>query len=419
MSENFTLICTDCGKQLKEGTFAYLCPDCSPKQLPDNPPAGVLKTVYNYSDILKKFNHESLFDKLKENSFTDILPVSDPTAFSPLKVGNTPWYSFEIETGTAGRMKFFLKDDSQNPTFSFKDRASVVVSAYAKEQGFNTIVAASTGNAGSSLAGICASQKQKAIIIVPETAPAAKLLQIIMYGATLIPVKGNYDAAFDLSLEATRHFGWFNRNTAYNPFTIEGKKIVSFEIFEQSGGNLPELIFVPVGDGVIISGVYKGFEDLMQLGIIQKMPVIVAVQSEKSDNLVRNIENDVFEMRPSSTTADSISVDFPRNYNMAKHYLKKYDGQWLTVSDDQISAAASLLARETGIFAEPAAAAAMAGMLKLTGKDPSVSHRSMLVLSTGSGLKDIQTPLKHIRLPEAIRPDISALKDFLHKNEHQ
>ncbi len=419
MSEHFTLICTDCGKHLEEGTFAYLCPDCSEKQLPDRPPAGVLKTVYNYSDILKKFNHRHVFDKLKENLFTDILPVCNRVSFGPLKAGNTPLYQFEIANGQKEKISFYLKDDSQNPTFSFKDRASQVISAYAKEHGITTIVAATTGNAGSSLAGICASQSQKSIIIVPESAPAAKLIQVIMYGATLIPVKGNYDAAFNLSLEATRHFGWFNRNTAYNPFTIEGKKTVSFEIFEQTCGNLPSHIFVPVGDGVIISGVYKGFEDLMKLGLISEIPVIVAVQSENSDNLVRNIDNDHFEMRPSSTLADSISVDFPRNFNMAKHYLKKYSGQWITVSDDDILNAASMLACETGIFAEPASAAAMAGMMKLIIEKPHISQHSMLVLSTGSGLKDIHTPLKHIHLPKAIAPDMSALKDFLHKNEHQ
>ncbi len=189
----------------------------------------------------------------------------------------------------------YLKDDSQNPTFSFKDRASYIVSAFAKENGINTIVAASTGNAGSSIAGICASQNQKAIVMVPASAPIAKLTQIVMYGATIIPVKGTYDNAFDLSIEASNQFGWYNRNTAYNPLTIEGKKTVSFEIFDQMKETLPDRIFVPVGDGVIISGVYKGFEDLLKLGFIEKIPTIVAVQSSGSDNLIRNIDKKVFE----------------------------------------------------------------------------------------------------------------------------
>ena len=168
----------------------------------------------------------------------------------------------------------YLKDDAQNPTFSFKDRASALVSAWAKEQGITRLVAASTGNAGSSLAGICASQQQQAVIIVPATAPAAKLTQVLMYGATLIPVTGSYDDAFDLSLQLTEKFGWYNRNTAYNPFSTEGKKTVAFELFKELGYRVPDRIFIPTGDGVIISGVYKGFEDLMKIGITEKMPVI-------------------------------------------------------------------------------------------------------------------------------------------------
>jgi threonine synthase len=417
MSQHFTLRCTTCGYTYPKGTFAYLCPVCEQKNNAESPPAGVLRTEYEYDNISAQYNGKHIFEKLSEKSFTDILPIDNPGNFGPLKVGNTPLYHFEIANGQAGKISFYLKDDSQNPTFSFKDRASQLVSAYAKEHQFDTIVAASTGNAGSSLAGICASQKQKAVIIVPETAPAAKLLQIIMYGAILVPVKGNYDSAFDLSVEASKHFSWFNRNTAYNPFTIEGKKTVSFEIYEQFRGKLPEFIFVPAGDGVIISGLYKGFEDLMKLGILKKIPVIVAVQSEKSDNLVRNIEGNTFTMRPSSTIADSISVDYPRNFYMAKGFLQQYNGKWMSVKDEEILSAQAFLSRETGIFAEPAAAAAMAGMLKYNRTQPSDPGTTMLILSTGSGLKDIQTPMKYISMPEPIIPEISALSHFISKQE--
>jgi threonine synthase len=179
---------------------------------------------------------------------------------------------------------------------------------------------------------------------------------------------------------------------------------------------LPSRIFVSVGDGVIISGVYKGFEDLLELGVIDKMPVIVAVQSEKSDNLVRNVESESFEMTPATTIADSISVDYPRNYFMAKSYLRKYKGEWLSVTDEEIIKAASSLARNTGIFAEPAAAAAMAGMLKYSKGVDTNRMNPMLVLSTGSGLKDTKTPMQSITLPQPIKPNIEALSDFIVKN---
>ena len=193
------------------------------------------------------------------------------------------------------------------------------------------------------------------------------------------------------------------------------RSTVSFEIFHQLNGVIPSRIFISVGDGVIISGVYKGFEDLLELGIISKMPTIVAVQSDKSDNLVRNMSNNNFEMKPATTLADSISVDYPRNFHMAIYFLKKYGGEWLTVPDEEIVQAASTLAKNTGIFAEPAAAAAMAGMLKYTRISQNKNLGSMLVLSTGSGLKDIKTPLQSIKLPEPLEPSIEALTAYLSK----
>jgi threonine synthase len=417
MSKSFILTCTDCHQSLPQGKFAYLCPDCQTKQTADNPPRGVLKAIYPYNSIRDSYKPDQLFKQLKKNNFLDILPIEKAESLGPLKVGDTPICTFEIEGSNGEPFVFNLKDDSQNPTFSFKDRASQLVCAYAREQEIDTVVAASTGNAGSSLAGICASQKQRAIIIVPKTAPAAKMIQIIMYGALPVLVDGNYDKAFELSLAATRYFGWFNRNTAYNPFTIEGKKTVAFEIYDQMKGKLPSRIFVPVGDGVILAGLYKGFEDLLLLGIIKRIPVIVAVQSENSSNLVRNMNAGEFTMQPATTLADSISVDYPRNFYMAKSYLETYKGEWLTVSDKEIMEASFRLASETGIFTEPASAAAMAGMIKYIHKRTFTLENPMMVLATGSGLKDIQTPLKHLRIPEPIKPNIEALKEYIRRDE--
>ena len=406
----FEYECVNCGKRFLPTKIVYLCEDCSHTNQPGQPPKGVLKTIYDY-DQLKHQNTD--FEKLLENEFIDLLPIQSVKSFPNLRIGQTPLYSISGLEGQQFSFDLFLKDDSQNPTYSFKDRASALVSAFARENGIDTIIAASTGNAGSSLAGICASQGQKAIIVVPASAPAAKLTQIAMCGAKLVPVQGTYDDAFDLSLEATRQFGWYNRNTAFNPLTIEGKKTVSFEIFQQLGQNVPDRIFVPVGDGVIISGVYKGFEDLLMLGIIDKMPEIVAVQAEKSDNLVRNIKNENFVVVKSSTLADSISVDIPRNYWMARDYLLKYNGKWLTVTDEKIISASKSLSQNTGLFAEPAASAAFAGFLHFH-ENKSIGHGSKnVVLLTGSGLKDLKAVSGLVNIPEPIQPDVNLLKKLI------
>ncbi len=409
-SNKYHYQCTNCNTQFSESEVTYLCPGCNKSNTAILPPKGVLKIIYNYQKLIKE---GISFSKLKQKNFLDLLPIKSLESLPNLKIGNTPLYSIDKINNSKLNFNLFLKDDSQNPTYSFKDRASAIVSAYAKEKGFNTIVAASTGNAGSSLAGICAVQNQKAIILVPESAPIAKLTQILMYGATIIPVKGTYDDAFDLSIKATEEFGWYNRNTAFNPLTIEGKKTVAFELFEQMNFTVPDRIFVPVGDGVIISGVYKGFEDLLRLQIIDHMPIIVAVQAYKSNNLIRNIENTEFEIEKSITIADSISVDIPRNFYMAKQYLEEYNGEHISISDDEIMTASQLLSKNTGLFAEPAAAAAFAGLLayKSTNKLPNNSNN--IVLLTGSGLKDLKAVNSLLNIPEAIDPTINNLKDLM------
>jgi len=378
----FKYICTNCGEEYETNDIMYLCPKCSATNESNHPPKGVLKVIYNYDKIKKNF------EEFETTGFIDLLPIRDLASMPNLKVGNTPLYEYEFQNEGAS-IGLFIKDDSQNPTYSFKDRASALVTAFAKEKEIDTIVAASTGNAGSSLAGLCAAQQQKAIIYVPKSAPKAKLTQIRMYGAELVEVDGNYDKAFDMSIAATKENGWYNRNTAYNPLTIEGKKTVSFEIASQMRDEMPDRIFVPVGDGVIISGVYKGFEDLLKLGLIEKIPTIVAVQAEGSNNLIANMDTDEFTFESSQTIADSISVDIPRNFYMARDFLKKYKGETHEVSDRDILKASQLLSQYTGLFAEPAAAAAFAGFVDYFQEGITKDGSKNLVLLTGSGLKDI------------------------------
>lgn len=405
MKEKFYFECNDCGKRYSPEDVTYLCPECEKTNTKNQPPKGVLKTIYNYDKIKHRYKKHKLFDKLKEIEFRELLPIHSERSLSLLKVGKTPLYDISYSASFKNLLSFglYLKDDSQNPTFSFKDRASDLVCAVAREKGIETICAASTGNAGSSLAGICASQKQKAIIFVPANAPKAKLTQICMYGARIIPVEGTYDDAFELCVQATKKFGWYNRNTAFNPFTIEGKKIVSFEIFQQMKREIPDRVFVPVGDGCIISGVYKGFEDLLKLGLIKKIPVIVAVQSEKSDNIVRNLNNEEFSSKPSQTVADSIAVDYPANFWMTKKFIQKYYGEGITVSDNEILNASKIMSSETGIFTEPASATSFAGFLKYLQRNKIEENSRNVVLLTGSGLKDVKAVQTVIQIPKAIK----------------
>ena len=295
---NFTYRCTICGASYDIGPEYTVCPRCAPDQQGDQPLHGILE-VELQGPVGTAFN------------IAELLPI-EPEFFAPIPVGNTPlWEPLRLRRHT-GLKHLYIKDDGANPTSSFKDRASWLVSAAARKFGINEITLASTGNAGSSMAGIGAAAGQHINLFLPESAPPAKLVQALQYGARVFRVKGNYDKAYDLSLSYTRIKGGMNRNTAYNPLTIEGKKTVSLELFSQLG-RAPELVFVSVGDGCILAGVYKGFKDLLKLGYIAALPKIVGVQAETSNALFRAFHSGVFDNIPSSTVADSICVDVPRN----------------------------------------------------------------------------------------------------------
>jgi len=370
-----------------------LCPDCLKSQQPDQPLSGVLEVKLSGSS---------------DENFTslDLLPV-EQKYFPPSPVGNTPlWEPANLRQKT-GFKNLFIKDDGSNPTSSFKDRASFLVSAFAKKFNINDIALASTGNAGSSMAGIGAAAGQTITLFLPKTAPEAKLVQALQYGAQVFRVDGTYDMAYDISLAYSQKKGGMSRNTAYNPMTIEGKKTVSLEVFKQLG-KVPDTLFVSIGDGCILSGVYKGFRDLKQLGLIEKMPKIVGVQAKTSDALFRAYTTGKFENIPTATVADSICVDVPRNGIHALAQIKEYEGEVMTVSDDEIIQAQANLSSTTGLFTEPAGAAAFAGFLKSApGLDP---EAFIVVLTTGNGLKDIASASLGICLPETL---ISSVDDIL------
>ncbi len=379
--EKYFFRCINCGKSFHNIKFMYTCPDCYESRS-DEPPKGYLKMEYKYSEIIEK--HHNINDDL----LLDLLPIESLASFPALNVGDTPLYDISTNLGLSdGNCKLYAKDDSQNPTFSYKDRASALVSAFAKEQGIDSIVAASTGNAGSSIAGICANQNQKAIVFVPASAPEAKLTQIQLYGAELVRVKGTYDQAFDESLKYSEETDCFNRNTGYNPLTVEGKKTSAFELANELESI--DRVFVPVGDGVIISGVFKGFEDLVKCGVISKFPEIIAVQSKQSSNLINNLCTDKFISEECTTAADSISVAIPRNFYMARDYISRYNCRTVLVSDPEILKASSELCSKTGLFSEPAGATSYAGFKRFS--EIYDNSGINVILLTGSGLKDIKT----------------------------
>ncbi len=376
------LQCVICGTAYDPAKIEYTCPACGP--------LGVLEVQYDYDRIAQRISRVTLMND-RDSTFLRyraLLPLSYSHMEIPaLAIGGTPLYPVKLLRSHLGMRDLWLKDDSRNPSASLKDRASIIAVMRANGR---TLACASTGNAASSLAVQAASVGLPCYIFVPYNAPRAKIVQLLMCGATVFAVQGSYDDAFDLCIEACNTFGWYNRNTGYNPYLVEGKKTVGLEIAEQMQWQVPESVLVPTGDGCIISGVYRGFEDFYRLGMIDRIPRMIAVQAEGSPAIVRALEGDgIVRPFPAQTVADGISVTLPRNGAMAVKVIRESGGFGITVSDEEILAAEKELARLTGVFAEPSGAAGYAGLVRLLREGRIEEDERTVLLVTGSGLKSI------------------------------
>jgi threonine synthase len=408
--------CSLCNKEYLPGQVTYTCPA----------DGGNLDVILDYRHLNKKFEPDDFTcrDDLSLWRYLPLLPVDDPKAeHTPLgAAGGTPVFSLPRLAEKSGLKQLWLKDESRNPTASFKDRASAVVVARAREIKAEVVITASTGNAGAALAGMAAAIGQKAVILAPKTAPPAKVAQLLIFGAKVLLVDGTYDDAFDLTVKAAEEFGWYCRNTGYNPFTAEGKKTAAFEIWEwwlslsdkNNKINRPLTIFVSVGDGNIISGIHKGFTDLFALGWIKQIPRIIGVQAEGSAAIANAFHAGTEKITPVSATtlADSISVDLPRDGVRAVRAARDTGGTYITVSDEQILTAISELGK-VGVFAEPAGATAYAGLIKAAGSGVVAESDPILVLNTGSGLKDVRAAMQAVQPAQIIQPTLEDLKRAL------
>ena len=391
--------CVECGSEHRVGDIEYVCASCG----------GNLDVVYDYDRIRAQISPASLAGdrNLTMWRYRALLPIDESSLVPPLTVGWTPVYNCAQIADRYAVGQLLIKDDGRNPTASFKDRPSALAVAKAKEAAARIITTASSGNAGSALAGMCASVGMESVIFVPASAPEPKIAQLQIYGAVVVLVEGSYDQAYDLCIEASRRCGWYQRSTGYNPFTREGKKTAALEIAEQLSWNVPDTVIVPVGDGNIISGLWKGFNDLQQIGFIDHLPRMIGIQSEAASAIVDAAKGDgIVREGSANTIADSINVGRPRDATMAVRAIRESGGLGVSVSDDQIVSAIPQLARETGVFAEPAAAAAYAGFVRLCDTGAFERDERVLLMVTGNGLKDVDAVRRAVGEPLRVPPDI-------------
>ncbi|MGC9467848.1 MAG: threonine synthase [Anaerolineae bacterium] len=403
--------CMLCGAAYDLDEIDYVCPNHGDD--------GIVDIVYDYDAMRSDLDRDALSARRIEDMwrYKVLLPVDPDAPVPPLRVGGTPLYAASRLGSHLDLPDLWVKDDGLNPTASFKDRASALAVVKAQEIGAEVITTASTGNAAAALAGLTASVGLPAVIFVPRAAPPAKIAQHLVYGARVLLVDGSYDDAFDLTLQVAREFRWYNRNTAYNPFMTEGKKTAAYEICEQLGWDVPDRIFVPVGDGCILGGIHKGLKDLLALGWIDRMPTLMGIQSEGSAALVDAFERGLSaaEMRPieADTIADSISARLPRDRAKALAAVRETGGHFLAVSDEKILEAIPVIAQHTGVFCEPAAAAPYAGLVKALDSGLVARDERVVLLLTGSGLKDIDSAMKTVASPPVIPARLEAVREVV------
>jgi threonine synthase len=402
--------CIACGTTQAADYAGFVCPRCD----------GNLDIRYDYDGVDGKFaGGEGIF------RYATLLPVADAGPSLHLKIGGTPFYAAARLGESVGLKRLYLKDETGNPSASMKDRASAVALRRALDTCAETVAVASTGNAGSSTACLAAAMGLRAVVFVPENAPVAKLTQSLAYGANVLAVRGSYDDAYDLCLRASQEFGWYNRSTGFNPFTREGKKTCSFEIWEQLG-RIPDRVIVPTGDGNILSGIWKGWCDLHAAGLIDRLPRIDCAQSTASAAISRAVDQlrtsavdpdwRSFEIKgvDAGTVADSISVDRPRDGLAAVKAIIESGGEAVAVPDDEILNSIRDVAETSGIFVEPAAAASWAAAKRLVRDKKIEADEVVVCLLTGSGLKDVANASSIAGKPRTIDPtleDVHALFD--------
>jgi len=338
------------------------------------------------------------------------LPVTNKTPLVTLQEGNTPLlHAKKISAILGNNLKLYLKYEGINPTGSFKDRGMTMAISKAKEEGAKAVICASTGNTSASAAAYSAQANLKCIVVIPEGSIAlGKLAQALIHNAKVIAVKGNFDDAFKVVREIALNYPVRLVNSI-NPHRIEGQKTASFEICDFLGF-APDFHCLPVGNAGNITAYWKGYKEYYSYKKIKSLPIMCGFQAKGSAPIVKG-----YPIKKPKTIATAIKIGNPASWEQAVAARKESKGLIEAVSDTQILSAYKLLAKEEGVFVEPASAASVAGLLVLNkrGYFKKFKNRKKKVIIvctlTGHGLKDPNIAIKSIKYPPIVKPDIKTV----------
>ncbi|MEW5865283.1 MAG: threonine synthase [Bacillota bacterium] len=379
--------CVGCGAQYPLGVL-YTCETCG----------NILDIQYDYEQVARVVATKGLVDRTGRGiwRYRPLLPVHESTNVVSLGEGGTELLQCDRLASELGLDGLFIKDETREPTGSFKDRPIAVATTKALEFGVDTVVTSSSGNAGAAVAAYAAKAGLRCVVVVPSTTSTGKLTQMVMCGAEVISVDGSSSDAFRFAQSAAKERGWLNISTTFlNPYPIEGNKTVAYEMAEQLGWRVPDWVIVPIGAGPLLVGIFKGFEELNRFGLVFGLPRMVGVQAEGCAPIFRAFEEnrsvvEEWTSRP-ATIAGGIAdplVGYRNDGTYTLRTIRRSGGLALAVSDEEIMEAAVCVGKTEGLFVEPTAAAAIAGAKRLIDSSRIQKTQTMVCLVTGHGLKD-------------------------------
>jgi len=384
---------------------------------------GRLDIVYDYDRVAESFSKSSIEKRVPRGvwRYWELIPVDQRYA-SPLCEGNTPLLHAQRLGGELGVRRLFLKDETRNPTASFKDRAMAVGAAKAVEMDRKDVVIASSGNAASSLAAYSASLGLRCTAFVPEDVAMGKASQLLLYGARVLRVKQveeGRDPTVDLMMQTVKELGWYPCPSfgPFNPYQVEGPKTIVYEMVEQMGWSVPDFVFIPTGSGCLATGIWKALKELRLLGLIENYPKMVPVQPSGNMSLVRAIlQGKSFEeVEPEKwpkSIASGLLDPYPWDGDAAIEGVRTTGGTAVAVEEEEIRDAVKKLARLEGVFAEPSGAVGVAAVQKLLEQGVLDASDTVVVLVTASGLKEPEKIASTAELP-LIQPALSELMRYL------
>jgi len=381
----------------------------------------LLEVRYDY-DSLRDSVDTSLWRKrpLSIWRYEELLPLDRASVKVSLGEGGTSLHRSIRLAERLGLKKLHVKNEGENPTGSFKDRGMTVGVSKAVEIGAERVVCASTGNTSASLAAYAAKAGLECIVVIPsEKVALGKLAQAIVHGARVVQLEGSFDDALRVVLELAQSKTGLYLLNSINPYRLEGQKTLAYEVWDQLGGRVPDAVIVPVGNAGNISAIWKGFQDLNQLGLISDLPRMIGIQAEGASPIAEAFRRGLSKIDPvpnPETVATAIRIGSPASWKKALRAVRGSKGLVETVTDTEILEAQRLLARLEGIFVEPASASSVAGLKKLVEVGAVSRKEEVACVTTGHGLKDPEIIGRICEKPITVSADQSSIRRALGLN---